>query len=335
MPAVSSTTPGTRLADSQGRTGSISRRAVPRPPTAGVDSLFFENGGTMQLANNVTTSAVVVVRPDVLTSSNTGLYLNGHTLKTTNKDFITTGTAFLDMQTTGDSLDVGTANVFFNGGAATGALTKGGIAAGGFYQGYTNTSTLALGASTASFQASGTHRVWLTGNASVVFANPGTSGSSSYFNSLHQPAGFTTKLYSDIVVGDTLYVTSGSAFSSDQPTVLGQTRFLTAAGLADFQSGNASFINVGLKFVDGQNAPSHFDHISWSQFPTGFTGNVFEIARLFPPSPTVFDSHIFNAISFGTGGEYVNNTGTQSWSFTNTTGTASSAFTLTSGQKTP
>jgi hypothetical protein len=305
------------------------------PAKLPVDSLFFEFGGTMQLANNVTTSAVVVVRPDVLTGSNTGLYLNGHTLKTTNRNFITTGTAFLDMQSAGDSLDVGTASVFFNGGGPTNALTNGGIAAGGFYQGYTSTSTLASGASTTSFQASGTNRVWLTGNAPVVFANPGTSGASSYFNSLHQPAGFTTKLYTDIVVGDTLYVTSGSAFSSDQPNVLGQTRFLSAAGLADFTSSNASFINVGLKFIDGQAAPAHFDHISFSQFPTGFTGNVFEIARLFGPASTVFDSHIFNAISFGVGGEYVNNTGTQSWSFTNTAGTASPSFTLTSGQKTP
>ncbi len=307
------------------------------PAKLPVDSLFFEFGGTMQLANNVTTSAVVVVRPDVLTSSNTGLYLNGHTLKTTNRDFITTGTAFLDMQTAGDSLDVGTANVFFNGGGATGALTTGGIAAGGFYQGYTNTTTLASGTAANSYSPSGTHRIWLTGNAKVIFANPGTGVGASHFNSLHQPAGFTTKLYSDVFIDDSLYLNvTGTAFTSDQPAVLGKTRLITTKGLSDNTlSNNASFTNVSLKFVDGQPSPSNWSGISWTAFPTGFTGNVFEIARTTGSSASVLDSHIFSTISFGAGGEYINNTGTLTWGFTNTTCTAAANFTLTAGQKTP
>ena len=304
-----------------------------------VDSLFFEYGGGMQLANNVTTSAVVVVRPDVLTSSNTGLSLNGHTLKTTNHNFITTGTAFLDMHTVGDSLDVGTASVFFNGGDGfTSALSKGGIAAGGFYQGYVNTTTPASGAAASSYNPSGTHRLWLSGNAPIIFANPGTGNSLSHFNSLHQPAGFTTKLYSDVFIDDSLYLgVTGTAMTSDQPAVLGQTRLVTTKGLSNnTTSTNASFTNVSVKWVDGQASPTNWDGISWSAFPTGFTGNMFEIARTAGPTATTFTSHVFNTTSFGTNGTYVDNTGTLSWTFTSSTGSASlGTFTLTSGQHNP
>ena len=50
---------------------------------------------------------------------------------------------------------------------------------------------------------------------------------------------------------------------------------------------------------------------------------------------TILDSHIFSTISFGAGGEYINNTGTLTWGFSNTTGTTATNFTLTAGQKTP
>ena len=115
------------------------------PALLPVDSLFFESGGNMQLANNVTTNAVVVVQPDVQVGGNTGLLLNGHRLKTANRDFITTGTAFLGMLNAADSLDVGTGSVFFSGGDGfTTAQIAGGLSRpADSYQGYLNTTTLA------------------------------------------------------------------------------------------------------------------------------------------------------------------------------------------------
>jgi hypothetical protein len=314
--------------------------AVLVPALLPVDSVFFEGGGNMQLANNVTTGGVVIVRPDVLSSSNTGLLMNGHRLKTTNKDFITTGTAFLDMHSDSDSLDVGTANVYFNGGDGfTSALAAGAIAAGGFYQGYSNTTTLASGAAASSYNPSGTHRIWLSGNAPIIFANPGTGNSLSHFNSLHQPAGFTTKLYSDVFIDDSLYLgVTGTAMTSDQPAVLGQTRLVTTKGLSDnTTSTNAAFTNVAVKWVDGKPSPTNWDGISWSAFPSGFTGNMFEIARTAGPTATTFTSHGFNdPTSLGINGTYVNNTGTLSWTFTTSSGSAAlGTFTLSAGQHKP
>ena len=296
----------------------------------------------MQLANNVSTGGVVVVRPDVLSSSNTGLLLNGHRLKTTNRDFITTGTAFLYMQNASDSLDVGTASVFFNGGDGFGSwLTNGGIAAGGFYQGYTSTTALASGAAASSYNPSGAHRIWLTGNAKVIFANPGTGATASHFNSMHNAGGFTTTLYSDVFVDDSLYLgSSGIAIASDGPTDAAKTRLLTTKGLGNNTSAqNASFSNVSVKWVDGQAAPTNWDNISWTNFPLLFSGTVFEVNRSTSSAPTLafhnFLSVITSALD-GLTGKFVNNTlpaGGPTLSFTSVSGFLN--FSLSPGTSKP
>ncbi len=238
------------------------------PAIIGTDSLFFQSGGTMSLANNVS-AKVSVVKDNV---SGTALTLNGHTLTTNNFNFLTTGASLLQMTSAGDSLALGTGSAYFNGGGTTGTLTAGGIAAAGFYQGYQSTTLTAAGAAVNSYDASGTHRLWLSGsNAPVIFANPGTATlSSSHFNSFHTPVAQTAKLYSDIFINDSLYLGTATALSSDQVSTAGKTRFVTAAGLAD-QSGTVQFVNVGLKWVDGQPAPAHFDNVQWTGFPVFFT----------------------------------------------------------------
>jgi hypothetical protein len=279
------------------------------PAVVGVDSLIFESGKTSQLSTNLTANAIVVRNGG---AGVTGLSLNGHIVKTNNNNDFTEGTGgFLYMTNSADSLNVGTGNVFFNGSYFANTLTAGGIAAGGFYQGYTNTTTPASGNDVNSYSPSGTHRLWLTQNAKIIFANPGTGSSLSHFNTLHNPSGYTSTLYSDVFVDDSIYfATSGTAiFNSNVISSAANTRLITTKGLADnTTSTGIEFNNVALSWVDGQAAPTHFDNVQWTGFPLLYTGTAFTVNRLTSAAPT-FNSHDFTALVLSglSGGHFVNN----------------------------
>ncbi len=310
------------------------------PAVLGVDSLFVETGGNMSLTQNV--SANVVVVQD--NAGPTGLILAGHTLKTNNFNFITNGTSFVQMTSAGDSLALGTGSVYFNGGGYSSILTAGGIAAGGFYQGYSSTSTTAPSTAANSYNPSGTHRLWLTQNAPIIFANPGTGTSLSHFNTLRNPSGYTSTLYSNVFVDDSIYfATSGTAiFNSNTLSSAATTRLITTKGLADNTiSTGIEFGNVTLKFVDGQAAPTTFSNIQWTGFPL-FGGNAFEIARTSGSPITNMTNYDFSALGvlglLG-GGHLVANTGTVAgWSFSSVNAGLLSiltSFTLNAGNVFP
>ena len=307
------------------------------PAVVGVDSLYLDYGGNMSLSSNTSTNVLVV-------NNSTGLYLGGHVLTTNGHDFITQNNAFLAMVNAGDSLNVGTGNVFFNGSGPASTLTMGGIAAGGFYQGYTSASILASGAAVNSYSPSGTHRLWLTHNAPIIFANPGTGSSLSHFNTLRNPSGYTSTLYSDVFVDDSIYfATSGTAiFNSNTLSSAATTRLITTKGLADNTiSTGIEFGNVTLKFVDGQTAPTTFSNVQFTGFPL-FGGTAFEIARTSGSPITNMTNYDFSALGvlglLG-GGHLISNTGTVAlWSFSSVNAGLLSiltSFTLNAGDVFP
>jgi hypothetical protein len=201
-------------------------------------------------------------------------------------------------------------NAVFAGGSTAGLLTAGTIS---MAKNFSQVGSLA------SYAPSGTHTTTLTGavgsTQTITFATP----ASNFFQNLTASTASTVALASNVnVIGTLGHAPIGSTITS-----VATTRLLTAGGLSNTGTGNLTFSNTQLKFVDGPGA-TNFANVTFSGFPASSSLTFFEIARTTGGSFTFSSPFTFSGTLSATG-RYAVNSGNAAVTFSSVTPSSTAA----------
>ncbi len=273
--------------------------------TLRVNTIWFDGGGNFTLSHNLITSFIVV-------DSSSSLILNGHRVDTQGNYFTTQNGGVLNMTTAGDSLIAN--RLFFIGGSTSGLLTQGGISVTGavqgqFFVGYDATRTAVVGASATSFAATGT-RVWFAPSfvQQVAFKNPGTGAAGSHFGFVQATNAAPITVFTNVFVDSLLTGEQNGATWVSDSAAQGIVRTITTKGIYNSGTFGLALQGVNVVLNDGPATSTFFNSVTWTNFPTAFTGDVFTVNRS-DTSALEFYSHDFSGVTLGTGGHYLHNLG--------------------------
>ncbi|MEA3245891.1 MAG: hypothetical protein U9Q74_07015, partial [Gemmatimonadota bacterium] len=269
------------------------------PGTLKVNTLQFEGGATVPLPGDLMANYVVV------DGAGTNLKLNGHLLKglTSVVSFTTQNGGTLEMSTGADSLDF--RYMYFNGGSTAGLLTKGAIVFSSFEQGRNGPFSPVPGASPSAFAPSAGVRAH-AGGVGIYFKDPGSGPGFSHFWHL-QPDGAAPYLTTDVFVDSILvFENTGAGLQSDS-AAQGRVRKVTTNGVLNSGTFGATLTGVSVLLNGSVANSTFFNSVTWTGFPAGYTGTLFEQNRA--TNGTTLNFHNFSAITVSGGGKFVSNTG--------------------------